>query len=150
MFLADGGSEFEAAGNGYINPSPCVDSAGDLWGVLDAGKAVLDGGASALAGVGDDRRGGALALSADAGGAVPSGRRQPSGRLYSPLCGFAGLSESAVLGSCCVRGRGLRGQPGGVCVARVGLAAAAEIVESCRSERRVSHISQQKVEWTQS
>jgi hypothetical protein len=49
-----------------------------------------------------------------------------------------------------VRGRGLRGQPGGVCVARVGLAAAAEIVESCRSERRVSHISQQKVEWTQS
>jgi hypothetical protein len=35
-----------------------------------------------------------------------------------------------------VRGRGVRGQPGGVCVARLGLAAAAEIVESCRSEPR--------------
>ena len=51
-----------------------------------------------------------------------AGRRQPAGRLHSPLCGFAGLSESAVLGSCGVRGRRLRGQPGGVCVARLGLA----------------------------
>ena len=56
-----------------------MDSAGDLWGVLDAGKAVLDGGASALAGVGDHRRGGALALSADAGGAVLPGGASPRG-----------------------------------------------------------------------